>query len=274
MQDFLDSLTYPQLVLVLLGTTTALTVLGLLMGYAGEAVAKRRGRTIFAVPRKRGLFRKELLGTVLFHLFFVPVAAMAVAGGWIRFEGEGWLAIALSLTTPWIAFQVYYYFFHRSLHHRALFFMHRWHHESLVTSPMTGLSMHPLEAAGWMVGMLVPPMVLSALGLLHFGAYAFCMGNFWVGNIAGHANADFFPQRVSRLSAAFLPPVSYHSLHHARFDGHYGFAAAYMDRLLGTEWPDWKELHDRIYDGTPLPSLKVRGSAQKDNASSSSAAGA
>jgi sterol desaturase/sphingolipid hydroxylase (fatty acid hydroxylase superfamily) len=269
MQDTLSSLGYLDLVLALFVITAALTLLGLAMGYAAEASMKTKGRTIFAVPRKRGLLRTEIIGTVLFHFVYVPPAAYLISTGWLRFDSESWLALALSASFPWLAFQIFYYFFHRALHSRALFFMHRWHHESLVTSPMTGLSMSPLEALGWLVGLLGPPLLLSSLGLLHFWGYAFFLSYFWIGNIAGHANADFFPPRISRRAALFVVPITYHALHHARFDGHYSFAAAYMDRLLGTEFADWKPLHDRVYDGTALTSLRVKGDVKGEPTPSS-----
>lgn len=261
MQDTLASLGYLELLAWLSVITVVLTLIGLAMGYAAEAAMRPKGRTIFALPRKRGLLRTEIIGTTLFHFVYVPPAAYLIWAGWIRFDAEGWLAIALSASAPWLAFQIFYYFFHRALHSRALFFMHRWHHESLVTSPMTGLSMSPWEASGWLIGLLVPPIVMSSLGVLHFWGYAFFLSYFWIGNIAGHANADFFPPRISRAAAMFVVPITYHALHHARFDGHYGFAAAYMDRLLGTEFRDWKPLHDRVYDGASLTSLRVKGDA-------------
>lgn len=259
MQAWIDTATFLELTLAVLCTTVVLTAMGLAMGYAAEAYyAKRK---IFDVPRKRGLLRTEIIGTALFHVAFVPPVAYALDAGWIRFTGAGWLADVLSFAVPWVSFQILYYFFHRALHSRALFFAHRWHHESLVTSPMSGLSMSPFEAAGWIVMMMGPAMALSAAGLLSPLGYAFFFGNFWVGNIAGHANVDFFPLRISRSMAAFVPPITYHCLHHARFDGHYGFASAYLDRFLGTEWSDWKVLHDRAYDGTPMRSLKAKGEA-------------
>jgi hypothetical protein len=57
------------------------------------------------------------------------------------------------------------------------------------------------------------------------------------------------------LANAFV----YHALHHARWTGHYGFAAALMDRAFGTGWPDWFELHERVATGHPLTSLRQRG---------------
>lgn len=263
MQSWIDSLGVVELALGCAAFCMSCTALGLAMGWAAERIAWRRGRKVFDVPHKRGQLRTEATGTVLFHLVFVPLLVTALATGAIRFEASaGWGTQALSFWAPWIVFQIFYYGMHRSLHHRRLFWVHRWHHESLVTTPLTGLSMHPVEAVGWTVGLLVPAIVLSRFEMLGAIGWLSFLGVHWVGNIAGHANADFFPTRVSRTASLFAPPVSYHSLHHARFDGHYGFAAAYMDRLFGTEWADWKELHDRVWDGRPLESLRVRGVAK------------
>jgi lathosterol oxidase len=159
--------------------------------------------------------------------------------------------------------EIFYDFLHRAMHHPRLFWMHRGHHVSVVTTPRTGPSMHPAEAVGWIVGMLGPCVLLSRLGLLGFwGCFAW-LAITWSGNIAGHANAEMFPLRSSRLGTLFWNPISYHSLHHARFTGHYGFVTAFMDRLLGTEFGDWKELHDRVYEGQPLTSLREQGSCER-----------
>ena len=57
----------------------------------------------------------------------------------------------------------------------------------------------------------------------------------------------------------FAVAIVDHSMHHARFDGHYGFVTAMMDRTFGTEWPDWLELHTKVMDGHPLRSLREKG---------------
>src|SRR5262245_5342630 len=122
-----------------------LTAIGLGWGFAAERAAWKRGRKVFDVPLKRGQLRKETIGTVLFHVIFVPVLALATWSGAVRFS-SGWLAELLGFFVAWYGFQAFYYPLHRAMHSKALFWMHRWHHESLVTTPMTGFSMHPAEA--------------------------------------------------------------------------------------------------------------------------------
>ena len=255
MTEWFTEASYLEVLAACLAACLACTVIGLAWGYAGEHFAFKRGRKVFDVKLKRGQLRHETIGTALFHLVFAPALALLLHSGAVAW-GSGWLAQVLGFALPWIVFQIFYYAFHRAAHTRALFWMHRWHHESLVTTPMTGLSMSPFEAAIWTLGMLVPALALSPLGIIGFGGFAYFLAMHWIGNIAGHANAEIFPLRASKLSSlTLMNPISYHSLHHARFDGHYGFAAAYMDRLFGTEWSDWLEVHERVMDGQPMKKL-------------------
>ncbi len=255
---FIEGRSYTELLLGCAALCLALTAIGLAAGYAAEHFWWKRGRKIFDVPLKRNQLRREVLGTALFHVAFVPVFALVLFLGWIH-PSRGWIPEIAGFFVPWYAFQVFYYFLHRAMHTRALFFIHRWHHESLVTTPMTGFSMHPAEAAGWIIGMLGPAIALSSLGLLGFWGYLVFLAAMWSGNIAGHANAEMFPMPSTRLTTVLWSnPISYHSLHHARFDGHYGFVAATMDRLFGTEFTDWLAIHQRVFGGKSLKSLREK----------------
>lgn len=104
-----------------------------------------------------------------------------------------------------------------------------------------------------------PTDPLAQFGLLGFGGFAFFLAMHWIGNIVGHANAELIPIPSSKISTEISSnPISYHALHHARFDGHYGFAAATMDRLMGTEFSDWLAVHRRVFAGQPLESLRQK----------------
>jgi sterol desaturase/sphingolipid hydroxylase (fatty acid hydroxylase superfamily) len=259
MRAFIESAELGSLLVACGALCVSLTSVALVLGFAIERVAQRRGRRVFDVALKRGQLRTEAIGTALFHVVFVPPLALALSRHWITFS-TGWLAELAPLPLLWIAFQVLYYPLHRLAHRRAFFWIHRWHHESMVTTPMTGLSMHPLEAAAWVVMMLGPAIALSRLGLLGLdGALAFLIVH-WLGNVVGHANCDFIPFKTTRLSSLWRVPDSYHCLHHARFDGHFGFAAAYMDRLFGTEFDDWEAVQDRVWRGEPLETIREHAS--------------
>lgn len=206
-----------------------LTLLSLASGYAAERHYQERGRKVFDVPYKRGQVRTELLCNVLFHLVWIPGLAGTLASGALTF-GTG---VVIEVATFFVClyfFQAYYWFLHRAMHWRPLFFMHRWHHESLVTSPLTGFSMSPLEAVGWAIGFLAPAVILSQLWAVGAWGYLGFLAFAWYGNIAGHANAEYMPAFVSTRwgSRLYANPISYHSLHHARFEKHYGFGTAWI----------------------------------------------
>ena len=101
--------------------------------------------------------------------------------------------------------------------------------------------------------------VLTTVGLVGLLAYDTLYQG--PGNIIGHGKGDFFPAAIEKRGNSWIShPITYHSLHHARFVNHYSFGSTFMDRLLGTEWPDWPELHARVIRGEPLEKLSVRGS--------------
>ena len=240
--------------------TLTLAMVG--MGFWTERHYQKRGRKIFDVPRKKQQLKRELIGNISFIALIVPITALAIDTELLKFR-EGFAAEIVTFLGCYTAFQIYYYGLHRLMHHRALFWSHKWHHESLVTTPLTGLSMSPVEGVGWALGLLGPAMVLSVFHLLGAWGLMLFFAVHWSGNINGHANAEFLPEAFgkNRWISWFGNPVVYHSLHHARFDGHYGFGAAFMDRLFRSEFPDWQGVHAKVVSGTPLKSLRERGDA-------------
>ncbi len=259
----LEALSFAQLLAACGGFFAACTLSGLGLGYVLQRRAWAIGRKVFDVPLGKRQFRTEAIGTLLFLLLWIPTIAALLGSGVLRFT-DGWASGLVTFAGCWYGFQVLYYFLHRAMHHPRLFWVHRWHHESRVTTPLTGLSMHSAETLGWMFAFFVPALLLSWAGMLSLTGWMVFFGVHFVGNIAGHANAEIFPIRATRLSSAlFSNPIVYHLLHHARFDGHYAFGVAWMDRLLGTEWADWPELHAKIMDGHPLGSLREKGAAYR-----------
>ena len=120
--------------LFVFGALACMTQQGLALGYAAERFWWPRGRKVFEVPLKRGQLRQEAIGTLMFHFVFAPPLTWALETGTIRFATGSWVAEALGFFGPWYAFMIFYYFMHRSMHHKRLFWMHKWHHVSLVTT--------------------------------------------------------------------------------------------------------------------------------------------
>lgn len=257
MPDELASLGYMDLAAVVLAFFASMTVIGVAIGAACERAFP--SRKIMAVAPAPGQVPLEMLGNVVFILVSGITFTFALHLRVIRFEG-GALRSVLTFFALVLVFQIFYYWLHRAMHVRRLLWMHRWHHQSQVTSALSAQSVHPAEAVAWMLGYVGLPALMSLVVPLGFWGYAgYIMFNVF-GNVVGHANVELTAkQTATRTAALFANPFVYHSLHHARWTGHYSFQAALMDRLFGTEYADWPELYEQIANGKPLQSFKDRG---------------
>jgi lathosterol oxidase len=242
----------------MLGWLGFLTAFGLVMGYAMER--HPWAKPIWAVPLAEGQLAHELKGNAMYHLVAALAFGVAVGTGLITPAPPSWWTFGLTLFSCWAWFELWFYVMHRGFHTRPLIRFHAWHHVSRVTTPLSGFSMSWGESIGWQVGYLLPPVVLSALSMLNVEGWLLYLWYHWSGNIMGHANVEVIAGwiRVRALSWG-LHPFVYHALHHARWNAHYGLYTTFLDRLLGTEWEDWPELHRRVWAGEPLTSLTARG---------------
>lgn len=246
----------PVLVVVVVAFLLATTAVGLGIGFGLERLWRR---PVWALPVPAGQYGHELRGNVVFVVVVGAGLSALLASGLVRFGDETLLRIALTFGALYLGFQAWFYALHRTLHLRGLVRFHRYHHESRVTTPLSGQSMGPVEAVGWTLGYTAMPLLfsfvapISAYGLIGYLAFNL------VGNIVGHANVEVVPPSKTLWLRSLLATVfTYHALHHARWTGHYGFASTWADRLFRTEWADWPALHERVWSRQPLQSLKDR----------------
>ncbi len=237
------------------------TLVSVALGYALEAAM--RSRRIWAISLRSGQLRRELLGNAMFLAIAVPTTALALRFDWIRFarpEDASTGRMVATFGAMYLGFQAFYYVAHRLMHHRAVVRIHRWHHESRVTTPWTGQSMSWAEALVWMLGYFGLPALFSLVTPLSFSGWAWYLVFNVVGNLVGHANVETVgPSRTLWWRSAIAGVFTFHALHHARWTGHYGFGSAWADRLFRTEWTDWPELHARVWRGDALSNMKERG---------------
>jgi lathosterol oxidase len=215
-------------------------------------------KRIWSVPLRENQLRNEKRSYLQFVLLLSTTAAAWLSIGAIEFRGEGLLVDAMTFVLLWTAFEIYYYGLHRALHSRPLYRFHAHHHESHVTTAWSGQSLSPVEALGWIAGLLIPPALFCLVVPISLtGCLIYFVANTFV-NLVGHANVELNP--ISARGLTWLThPWIYHALHHARFKNHYSFASTFMDRLFRTEWSDWPKLHASVFAGKPLERLSERG---------------
>lgn len=148
--------------------------------------------------------------------------------GWAHLDPDagGWqIALEILVLVAWN--DVHFWVNHRLLHTKWLRRFHLPHHRSVVTTPFSTYSFHPIEAL--MLGnVILLPMVLHDFSF--WSLFAVPLFSLFF-NCVGHANYDFFP-RVSY--AHWFAASRRHHLHHACYNGNYGFQFTFMDRLFRT----------------------------------------
>jgi Delta7-sterol 5-desaturase len=155
--------------------------------------------------------------------------------------------IAWQFAVYFVLFDIYFYFLHRLMHTRALYWMHRVHHRSTAPDPLTAFSFHPLE--GLLTGGFVPIMVL----LFNLHVYAIIAVNIYgvVSSVLVHSGHEIFPRSWYQKSIGrfYITPM-YHDRHHTTYRYNYGAFTSIWDRLFRTMHPsfvaDYGKLQDRI----------------------------
>ncbi|MBW2295077.1 MAG: sterol desaturase family protein [Deltaproteobacteria bacterium] len=196
MTEFVEQLSFSQLVL-LCGAFFG----GLIAVFTGAGFALENwlgsSRRIFDLPRAEGQLRWELVGT----LRFVVMAAFsfAVLLSVVPFAEESVGSAISTFIFCWLGFEIYYWGLHRLMHFRPIYRFHRYHHDSRVTSPLTGYSMSTVESLGWLVGLAGVPFLLSLFVPISLpGLVAYHTLYQIAGNVLGHSNVDFFPAAAEK----------------------------------------------------------------------------
>ena len=152
--------------------------------------------------------------------------------GWAHLaDAPGSLQIVLECLLLVLWNEVHFYLCHRLLHTPGMKRFHLDHHRSTVPTPWSTYSFHPVEAV-LLGSVIVPPMLVhdfSATALVFLPLISI------VFNGIGHSNYDFLPD--FRRDRWWLNGARRHHLHHACYQGNFGFMFPFMDRLFGTDLP-------------------------------------
>jgi sterol desaturase/sphingolipid hydroxylase (fatty acid hydroxylase superfamily) len=165
----------------------------------------------------------------------------------------------LSYAWIFVGFEVWFYVSHRLLHTKALYRFHAQHHVAQVTEPLTSLSFSLVERLVLMGGGLGLVLVaMEMMPITQAGLMAYILTNYLL-NVVGHGNTEWLPKRFvsSWLGRLFFTPT-FHALHHARYQGHYGLFTVVLDRWFGTAFQDYPQVHARARDGVGLARIGER----------------
>ena len=209
---------------------------GLLMGALTASLARAGiGRPLDIRPLKPDQLQREWRQS--FNSILIFGIGMVVPWGFLQL---GWAQLSPTASAGRIAVEIFalliwndvhFWINHRLLHTRRLVRYHGDHHRSVVTTPWSTYSFHPIEAL--MLGnIILLPMLVHDF---YFWSLASVPVLSLILNLIGHSNYDFFP---SVPDTHPLAASRRHHLHHARPAGNYGFALAFMDQLMRTRVAD------------------------------------
>ena len=229
----------------------------------GATLAVRRAsavaRRVYRVAVATGQARSELLAALRVIGFDAVVVATAFTLGAWRFAEPSAAATAVTWLVMFAWYEVWFYATHRALHTKALYRFHAQHHVAKVTTPLTSLSFGLVERGVLLVGAVGMSALLSrVLPITKVGVVAYFLTNF-VLNVWGHSNVEVLPAGFVRSWAGrVFISTSFHAMHHARYQGHYGLFTQVLDRLFGTYWVDYPEVHAHAARGEGLTRLCAR----------------
>jgi sterol desaturase/sphingolipid hydroxylase (fatty acid hydroxylase superfamily) len=167
----------------------------------------------------------------------------------------GWPYYFASLVLMILLHDAYFYWTHRTMHHKSLFrVFHRVHHLSHNPSPWAAFSFHPLEA-------VVEAGIILLIVLLiphHKSAIPVFLLFMTTMNVLGHLGYELYPKGFSRHPVGrWLTTSTHHNMHHHRGKGNFGLYFNWWDRWCGTLHPEYDEVYDEV-------THRVRPSAKEE----------
>jgi sterol desaturase/sphingolipid hydroxylase (fatty acid hydroxylase superfamily) len=200
-------------------------------------------------------YQREMGWSVLTSLIFGVFGALTALGwqlGYFRIYTElsvqDLLYMPFSILAALFIQETYYYWLHRAMHHPRMYrYVHRVHHDSLITSPWTSFSFHPLESV---LQALIFPLVLLVVPM-HPIAIVFLLTLMTVTSVINHLDIELYPCHFERhWLGQWLIGATHHSLHHKQFRYNFGLYFTFWDKWMNTESPFFKSLFKK--KTTPL----------------------
>jgi Delta7-sterol 5-desaturase len=203
-------------------------------------------RTVIQKLREPNQTWREIGWSALTSLIFTASMVVMV---WMYMNDytqiyTGWILadliyIPLSIAAYMFIHEAYYYFLHRWMHRPGIYrYFHKIHHDSVVTSPWTAFSFHPLESV---LQAAIIPLLLFFIPI-HFGSLVFLLILMTISATINHLNIEIYPKWMATTGIGkWVIGATHHGHHHKYFNKNFGLYFTFFDRWLGTESEDFDE---------------------------------
>ncbi len=244
---------------LVLAVSGAIKVLGVALGWKVSQLQAAQRRRVYRRALPPGQLRSEAraaLTVIVGDALLITAFRMYQDA---RFAPFTWQATLLTFAWMFVMFEVWFYVTHRLMHTRALYWVHAQHHVAQVTNPLTSLSFSLMERFVLLGGGFLFVAAAGAfMPVTQAGVLLYILTNYTL-NVLGHGNTEWLPERfvASWAGRLFFTPT-FHALHHARYQGHYGLFTPMLDRWLGTAFDDYPQVHARARAGNGLERMGER----------------
>ena len=229
--------------------------------YLFEFYAKRRNdiKKIYAlVPSDRQLrteFKNSLITTPVHSL----IIFLFLIAGLLIVANESILTVLVTFFVMFWWTEFWHYLSHRAMHSKFLLKIHREHHKSYITNPMSAVSFSILEKSIFTLGIVGFASLYSYFFSFSFNGLCIYYTFYFATNVLGHSNIEFRSAKYPfSLMGYIVNSPSYHAMHHARYVKNYGLITSIFDRLFNTRWTDSDKVVVRAAEGRPLERLSEK----------------
>ncbi|CAN5253573.1 sterol desaturase family protein [soil metagenome] len=194
--------------------------------------------------------RKEISWSVITSVIFAVAGTLSIllwqqgnSRIYLEIAEFGWLYFMASIVIAMLLHETYYYWLHRWMHTASIFrTVHKVHHDSMVVSPWTAFSFHPLEG---LLEALVLPLLIFILPL-HPYAIVIYLTIMTISSVVNHLDIELFPKNFDKhWLGKWLIGATHHSAHHSHFRFNYGLYFTFWDKWMRTE----KTVEDNLVGG-------------------------
>jgi lathosterol oxidase len=159
---------------------------------------------------------------------------------------HGWIDFSITFSAMFIWTEIYFYYSHRLLHAPKFFWIHRHHHQATRINAWTSLSFSVTERLILLVGLALGPALFSSLLPFPVEGYGLYFTANYLLNVYGHLNVEITPKKfLTSAVGQVLNTTTYHSLHHLRYRGHFGLFTSTLDKVHGSYFHDYQDMHAR-----------------------------
>ncbi len=142
----------------------------------------------------------------------------------------------------------WFYWMHRSLHHKLLFRRaHATHHISRTPTSWAAYSFAPLEAVAEAIYIPFMLIVLSMVTPLYGIAIFIFLGHQIARNVIGHSGFELaWPGFTKSPLTGWMTTTTHHDLHHTEGGYNFGLYFTWWDRMMGTENPRYHAKFEEV----------------------------